>query len=124
VATPFQPNRLEAPTTNYQELIMKIVSALLFAATAAVSFSASALTTTDMFGSAVGAGSTQRTIKIDSNTRYVNVTEGDTVTFTNGDQMVSWQFDGVNRDFPLSEIFPAADNAQNVEVFVQPNDQG
>jgi hypothetical protein len=103
---------------------MKIVSALLFAATAAVSLSASAMTTTDMFGSAAGTGPTQRTIKIDGNTRYVNVTEGDTVTLTDGNQTVSWQFDGVNRNFPLSKIFPAADNAQNVKVFVEPNTQG
>lgn len=103
---------------------MKIISALLFAATAALSLSASALTTADMFGSAAGAGSTQRTIKIDSSTHYVNVMEGDTVTLTNGNQMVSWQFDGVNQNFPLSKIFPAADNAQNIKVFVQSADQG
>jgi hypothetical protein len=101
---------------------MKTIAAPLFIATlfASASASAFALTTSDLYGSAAGAGFAQRTIVIDGNTRYVNVQHGETVIIRDGDNTISWNFDGIDQAFDLSKILPAAANGQKVEVYVAP----
>lgn len=86
----------------------------LFAATSAYAFSAA-----DQYGSAATAGFAQRTIVIDSHTRYINVMHGETVTIRDGATTVTWYFDGIGAAFKLSKIMPAASPA--IEVYVAPD---
>jgi hypothetical protein len=97
---------------------MKTFLSPLLVASLIASSSAFALTIADQYGSAVSSQFTGRTIVIDSNTRYVNVMHGETVTIRNGDQSISWNFDGISTAFMLSKIMPAAANAKPVEVYV------
>lgn len=105
---------------------MKTISPLvapLFIAVAFASSSAYALTTADQYGSAVNPQFTQRTIVVDASTRYVNVKHGETVTIQDGDQSVSWNFDGLRPSFMLSTILPAAAAVKTrkpVQVYVAP----
>lgn len=92
----------------------------LFLAVAFASSSAYALTTADQYGSAVNPQYTQRTIVVDANTRFVNVKHGETVTIKDGDESVSWNFDGLRPSFMLSTILPAAATGKPVQVYVAP----
>lgn len=83
-----------------------------------------ALSLSDQYGSAAGPGFTGRTITVDGTTRYINVQRGETVTIRDGDQVVSWRFDGLNATFPLSKILPAAANERPVRVYVAPRPLG
>ncbi len=103
---------------------MKVIATLVFAAASMVSLSASALTASDLYGSAATPGFTTRHISIDSGTRYVNVNHGDVVTFSNGTDSVTWYFDGINSAFPLSKILPGAAGAMSINVYVQPEALG
>ena len=89
-------------------------------ATLLASSSAFALTAADRYGSPVDPHFTQRTIVIDSHTRYVNVKHGEAVTIRNGDQSLAWNFDGIGAAFKLSQIMPSAATGQPVEVYVEP----
>ena len=104
---------------------MKPLLAPLVLATLFASASAFALTTADQYGSAAGPQFTQRTIVIDSHTRYVNVKHGETVTIKNGADSVNWYFDGLSVVFDLAKIMPAAAaNGQMVRVYVEPDLRG
>ena len=62
------------------------------------------------FGYAV-AGGASRTITIDPETRYLNVTRLEAVVINAGGKSVTWSFDTLDtRSFPLSHILPGADN--------------
>lgn len=98
---------------------MKIIPVIVIAAAAAVSLYAQAATSADMFGSAARGAIPQRTVTIDSNTRYVNVHQNEVVTFVDGKDSLTWFFDGINDAFPLSRIFPGAPGTDNVKVYVQ-----
>jgi hypothetical protein len=100
---------------------MKIVSAFALAASLAVSASAFALTPSDLYGSPANGSAASRQITIDSHTHYINVKHGDTVTFTNGTDTVTWYFDGISSEIPLAKIFPAA--APTIEVYIEPDTQ-
>lgn len=94
---------------------------LLATLLASASVSAFALTTADLYGSAVNAPTTGRTIVIDSHTRYLNVDHGETVTLRDGDKTISWNFDGISGAFDLSKILPAAAaSGQKIKVYVAP----
>jgi hypothetical protein len=91
---------------------------LLATLLAGSSVAAYAFTDADEYGSAATAGFANRTIIIDSHTRYINVMHGETVTISNGQNSVTWHFDGIGSAFELSKIMPAA--SQAVEVYVAP----
>jgi hypothetical protein len=100
---------------------MKPLFAPLVLATLLASASAFALTAADQYGSAAGPQFTQRTIVIDSHTRYVNVKHGETVTIKNGIDTINWCFDGIGAAFDLAQIMPAAAaKGQMVRVYVEP----
>ena len=102
---------------------MKLIPSLVLVAASLISLSASALTTADRYGSAANAMASARVIDVTAATRYINVNHGDTVTFTNGSDTVSWTFDGVAQAVPLSAIFPNAGAAAGVLVYVTPEAQ-
>ncbi len=69
------------------------------------------------YGSAA-ASATARTVNIDSGTKYLNVTRGETVTINAGGKSVTWKFDTRNRgatSFSLSKVIP---EAGSVTVYV------
>jgi hypothetical protein len=104
---------------------MKPLFAPLILATLFASASAFALTTADQYGSAAGPQFTQRTVVIDSHTRYVNVKHGETVTIKNGIDTINWYFDGIGTAFDLAKIMPAAAaKGQMVRIYVEPEPLG
>lgn len=61
-----------------------------------------------LYGTPAQPVSTDRTIVIRPDTRYVNVTEGDVIRFVVGDKTFGWKFDTALtvRDFELNEVAP------------------
>jgi hypothetical protein len=103
---------------------MKLFPSLLLAAAATISVSAYALTTSDMIGESANGATPQRSIAIDGTTRHLNVMQGDTIKLTSGEQSVVWHFDGLDTVIPLARVFPAAPNAQSINVYVEPDHPG
>jgi hypothetical protein len=97
---------------------VKVISPILFAASVFFCLSASALTTSDYYGSGSAASFSQRQITLNPDTHYVNVQKGEVVTITDGDTMITWQFDGIKSSFPLAQVFPASAHAQNITVYI------
>lgn len=64
----------------------------------------------DLWGDPAPVSAASRTIVITSNTRYVNVTGGEVVTFVVGDKAFAWSFNGMRyvAPFDLSMTAPAA----------------
>lgn len=99
----------------------KFFAPLLIATlSAGVSASAFALTPTDQYGSAVMSNAAQRTVVVNDKTRFINVKHGETVTIRDGENSVSWTFDGTGGAFDLSKILPAAGAGHAIEVYVEP----
>jgi len=108
--------------------IRTLVLPLLLAGAAFASTSAQAIPRThaaDYYGTldinaAPNAG---RTIKIDDHTRYVNVTDGDTVRFEVGGQSFTFTFDAWNsvNSLELSAIAPAGVSVPKVRIYVAQN---
>lgn len=75
------------------------------------------------FGSAVQAPAATRSVVISPSTKYVNVDQGDVVTFQIEGNAFTWQFDTLRPDasFDLSAIVPTGVNAHGVRVYVAPN---
>jgi hypothetical protein len=98
---------------------MKIIASLILAASCTLGASAFALTPADQYGTATAPQFAQRTIVVDSNTKYVNVKHGETVTLRDGANSVSWYFDGVNGSFALSKILTAPGLNPDVRIYVE-----
>jgi plastocyanin len=75
------------------------------------------------YGEAVPAQAAERTIVIKPDTKYVNVDNGQTVTFVEGDKTFTWHFDTLrpSDDFELSAIAPQDFKGDNIEVYVATN---
>jgi hypothetical protein len=78
---------------------------------------------TDLLGAAATPSAATKTIMINANTKYVNVTGGDTVLFKAGDKTFAWQFDGRVSKIDLSDIAPAGVLDHNVTAYVSNNPQ-
>ena len=61
-----------------------------------------------------------RVIRVDDNTRYVNVESGDTVKFIMRDKAFAWQFDPPGA-VQLAQIAPRDFGTGHVVVYVAPN---
>jgi hypothetical protein len=75
-----------------------------------------------LFGDPAPASTAGRIIKIDANTRYVNVAEGETVQFVaaNG-QSATWTFNSpFRRQVKLQEIMPTGSLDHSVMAYVHP----
>jgi hypothetical protein len=98
---------------------MKALPKLILCATLMTGLAAHALTREDMFGRSVSAATPARTVVINAMTRYLNVKQGDVLTLRDGEQSVTWLFDGLREAVPLAEIWPAAPDAAHVIVYVE-----
>lgn len=110
-------------TTRSAILLGLALSASLFAGAgqaAAIKHDAS------WYGAAVPAQASARTIVVTPQTRWVNVTNGETVTFAVGDQRFTFQF----QTYPqtqvtdLRTIAPAGIEVAPVRVYVADNNEG
>lgn len=75
------------------------------------------------YGQATSGEGAEQQIDIQPQTRWVNVTNGDTVTFSQNGKTFSWHFDTLHHDdnFDLAEIAPQGFEAGKVRVYVAPN---
>lgn len=72
------------------------------------------------FGSAAPSSSAQRTIKLDQNSKYINVTQGETITFVFEGNSFTWNFDTFGTPvFNLKEIAPKNINTQNIVIYTR-----
>lgn len=95
----------------------------LVIATLATSLSAYALAPSDQMGDIVPSSGADRTIQIQPNTRWVNVSEGETVRFIEGGQEFSVHFNGTASVFQLNDLMPGTLD-QPVKVYVAPVNDG
>jgi len=71
------------------------------------------------------SGSVDRTIAIDGKTKWVNVTEGETIRFLVGGKIFAWIFDSYDQGKDLKQIAPKGmlgDRSIKVYVGVRPQD--
>ncbi|HKC42859.1 MAG TPA: CzcE family metal-binding protein [Burkholderiales bacterium] len=69
-------------------------------------------------GTPVEGSRADRVIRVTPGTRWVNVSENETVRFVVGDQSFAWQFNGSRGVFHLSDIAPAGLVSQPINVYV------
>jgi hypothetical protein len=74
-------------------------------------------------GSTAPASAQAKVIDLAASTKYVNVTDGDTVRFVQGDRSFTWHVETFpNHDvFKLSRIAPAEMHVDGVKVYVAAN---
>jgi Heavy-metal resistance protein CzcE len=72
--------------------------------------------------SGVAATNVDRVIVLRPGTKYVNVTNGETVLFKVGDKSFVRKFESmlIHGSFKLSEIAPSEVNVQGIQVYCQP----
>ena len=76
---------------------------------------------TFLLGSPLPASHSQRTITINPDTKWVNVTQGEEIRFVAGATDFAWKFDGPgNRSFDLQQVAPAGVLSRTVTVYVAP----
>lgn len=94
-----------------------LVAALsFFALTASVGVQAAAA----INGTPATSAASQREIKLDAKTKWVNVQRGETVRFVTEQSSFAWTFDTLrpSTSFDLAEIAPQDGNAQGIKVYV------
>jgi hypothetical protein len=84
-------------------------------------WSAMAATNTDLLGERAPASASDQTIRIDPDTKYVNVEGGQIVKFALGSKTFTWNFDGSDETFDLSQVAPASFLDHPVMVYQAPN---
>ena len=97
---------------------MKKLLAVAALALSTASLSAFALTNADRYGEAASPADAERTIVIRPNTRFVNVSHGETVKFVANGREFAWDFDGVPQSFDLKEVAPQGAIDHNVRVYI------
>ena len=100
-----------------------LIPAVASIALSVASLSAFALTDSDRYGAAASPAAAGRTIVIGSNTRWINVTRGETVKLAVNGQERTWTFDGMLPSFKLGAIDSQDALAQNVMVYVESSAQ-
>ncbi|HEV7914189.1 MAG TPA: CzcE family metal-binding protein [Albitalea sp.] len=86
-----------------KKLSIVILSSVMLASAAA----AGAAVPVKLLGDPATSAQAQRTIVITPETRYVNVTEGEVVTFVENGQAFTWDFDsGAISSFALNRVAP------------------
>ena len=74
-----------------------------------------------LVGDPAPTASATRTIAIQPDTRYVNVTGGEVVRFTAGDRSFAWNFNGRLSSFDLATVAPQGMLDHKVTAYVAPN---
>jgi hypothetical protein len=97
---------------------------LLLAAVFATAAHAASRGDAAAYGQPVSPNSADRVIELTPQTRFVNVTNGETVTFEKGGQRFTWHVDTFNNvaEFALAKISPNTMNINGVEVYVAPGE--
>ncbi|MFO1338769.1 MAG: CzcE family metal-binding protein [Burkholderiaceae bacterium] len=85
------------------------------------SVAAQAAPRADLFGDVDTEADAARTVVIQPDTRFVNVTHGEVVRFVDGDQTFAVRFDGTANAFALNALAPAGTLDHPVTAFVAPN---
>lgn len=77
----------------------------------------------DLLGDPAPVSAATRTIVIAPDTRYVNVTGGETIQFIVGDKSFAWNFDGAQyvSQFDLTQAAPPGVLDHTVMAYVAPN---
>ena len=77
----------------------------------------------DLWGDPAPVSAAQRTILITADTKYVNITGGETVKFVAGDKSFAWNFDGITEGyvFDLNQAAPPGVLDHRVIAYVDPN---
>jgi hypothetical protein len=102
-----------------------MLSAAVAAMIAGAGTAVAAGISTDLLGEPARDGMTaDRTIALDSGSRYVTVTQGETVKFVANGKEFSWVFDGVPSSFNLDQVAPAGTLDHSVRVTVEPFEDG
>lgn len=75
------------------------------------------------YGTPASTNFAMRTIVVDGNTKWVNVTNGETVQFSVDGQSFTWHFDTFpdETSFDMAKIAPAGIKAGSIRVYVAPN---
>ncbi|HEY9101522.1 CzcE family metal-binding protein [Chitinimonas sp.] len=102
---------------------LSLIAAGIAATLSLGAFAAPTPHTPAYYGRSVASQGIDQKVEVQPQTRWVNVTNGDTVTFSNGGQTFSWHFDTLHHDdnFDLAEIAPQGFQAGKVRVYVAPN---
>ncbi|MBA5606556.1 CzcE family metal-binding protein [Duganella sp. FT3S] len=111
---------------NIRHPAMAILLASLASSAAICQAHASGYTGTSAdYGSQVPTAGAVRTIVITPDTRWINVTNGETIRFSVGDQNFTWHFDTLQGEitFELARIAPAGVNVGTVRTYVTANPQ-
>jgi hypothetical protein len=120
--------------TFREEIMLKIkhITALLAFAAASSAMLASSISsahaagptgTAADYGTSVAASTDARQITIFPQTKWVNVTDGETVKFDVNGKTFAWNVDTFGRDtsFDLAKIAPTGIQVNGVRVYVAPN---
>jgi plastocyanin len=101
----------------------KILVALAIAASVAGLNASAADSSPNAYGNNSPAGSAGRVVEITPATKYVNVTDGDTVTFKIDGRDFTWTFHVLHQEgvVQLSSILPQDLHADGVKVYVTPD---
>jgi alpha-ketoglutarate-dependent taurine dioxygenase len=99
------------------------VSAMLSILSASQAYAAGPAGTKSDYGFISSSESANYIIKINAETKSVNVQNGDTVEFASGDKKFTWHFDTFRQSnvFDLSIIAPPEFPSTGVKVFAQPD---
>ena len=95
---------------------------MLAVAPAGVCAAAAALRT-DLIGEPAPLSAANRTIVIQPNTKWVNVTGGEVVKFVVGNNAFAWNLDGADHagGFDLNQIAPRGILSQRVRAYLAPD---
>ncbi len=101
---------------------LKLVVPTVIAMTLGImNFSASAFTPSSSMGNVVPLSAAMRTISIDAKTKYVNVTEHETVKFEANGSAFAIYFSGGLSAFDLNQLAPAGVLDHKVTAYVAPD---
>lgn len=104
-------------------MLKTILLCTIYIATISTSFfysNAYAANHTSKFGNAASSSSAQRTVKLDQNSKYINVTQGETITFVFEGNSFTWNFDTFGTPvFNLKDIAPKNINTQNIIIYTR-----
>jgi Heavy-metal resistance protein CzcE len=102
--------------------LVPIFAALMLSAASLTAMGA-AMTRTDLVGESVSPTAASRTIVINDNTKWVNVTHGDVVKFVANGQEFAFAFDGQPfESIDLAQIAPSGALAHTVQVYIAPTE--
>ncbi len=101
------------------KLFVPAVAALILSAASLAA--AAAVTESDMLGSTAPLSAAQRTVVIDSKTKWVTVERGEVVRFEVNGREFAWAFNSMSSSFDLNRIAPAGILDRDLKVYIWPN---